>query len=213
METIRRKFVQFGAILGVVTLLSGCMKVDMDMKLGKDEKLSGTMIVAIKASLLELMGQTKADFVKEMNKDQSGVPKGASVKTYDKDGFIGQEVKFSNIPASDFSKLSNTAKETTSGASGGTPSADDLKLVKQNGKWVMTGTMDLSATGATPNSKPKPGEPDMTALMAGFKIRIKMNFPGKIVEHDKWGKVSGNSIEWTPKAGEKVVMRAVANTK
>lgn len=213
METIRRKLVHFGAILGVITLLSGCMKVDMDMKLGKDEKMSGTMIVAIQASLLEMMGQTKADFIKEMNQDQSDLPKGATVKTYDKDGFIGQEVKFSGIPASDFSKLSSTATDTASGATGGTPGADDLKLVKKNGKWVLTGTMDLSAAGATPNSKPKPGEPDLSALMSGFKIRIKMNFPGKIVEHDKFGKVSGNSIEWTPKAGQKVVMRAVANMK
>lgn len=213
METIRRKLVHFGAIFGVVTLLSGCMKVDMDMKLGKDEKMSGTMIVAIQASLLEMMGQTKADFIKEMNQDQSDLPKGATVKTYDKDGFIGQEVKFSGIPASDFSKLSSTATDTASGATGGTPGADDLQLVKKNGKWLLTGTMDLSSAGATPSSKPKPGEPNLSALMAGFKIRIKMNFPGKIVEHDKWGKVKGNSIEWTPKAGEKVVMRAVANMK
>jgi hypothetical protein len=212
MTNIRRKILAAAATIGLVSLLSGCIKMDMDMKLSKDEKISGTMIVGFQKSLLEMMGQTKEEFLKDM-KLGDGMPKGSKVKTYDKDGYIGQEVSFKDLPASELNNLGSAAKGATAAAGGDSSSGkDSMKLAKVNGKWVMSGTMDLSAAaGATGGAKPKAGEPDMSALMKGFKIRIKMTFPGKILEHDKWGKVSGNSVEWNPKAGEKVVMKVVAN--
>jgi hypothetical protein len=212
MTNIRRKFFAAAAIIGIASLLSGCIKMDMDMKLSKDEKISGTMIVGFQKSLLEMMGQTKEEFLKDMKLGE-GMPKGSKVKTYDKDGYIGQEVSFKDLPASELNNLGSAAKGVTAAASGDASSSkDDLKLEKVKGKWVMSGTMDLSsAAGSSGGAKPKAGEPDMSALMKGFKIRIKMTFPGKIVEHDKWGKVKDNSVEWNPKAGEKVIMKVVAN--
>jgi hypothetical protein len=212
MTSIRRKVITGLATVGLVSLLSGCIKMDMDMKLSKDEKISGTMIVGFQKSLLEMMGESEDEFLKDMKLGE-GMPKGSKVKKYEKDGYIGQEVSFKDLPASELSNLGNAAKGATAAASGdASTSKDDLKLAKVKGKWVMTGTMDLSAaSGSTGGAKPKAGEPDMSALMKGFKIRIKMTFPGKIVEHDKWGKVKGNSVEWNPKAGEKVVMKVVAN--
>ena len=213
MTNIRRKLFAAAATLGLVGLLSGCIKMDMDMKLSKDAKISGTMIVGFQKSLLEMMGQTKEEFLKDMKLGE-GMPKGSKVKTYDKDGYIGQEVSFKDLPASELNNLGSAAKGATAAASGDTSSSskDDLKLTKVKGKWVMTGTMDLSAAAGAPGgAKPKAGEPDMSALMKGFKIRIKMTFPGKILEHDKWGKIKDNSVEWNPKAGEKVVMKVVAN--
>jgi hypothetical protein len=212
MTNFRRKFFAAAAIIGIASLLSGCIKMDMDMKLSKDEKISGTMIVGFQKSLLEMMGQTKDEFLKDMKLGE-GMPKGSKVKTYDKDGYIGQEVSFKDLPASELNNLGSAAKGATAAASGDASSSkDDLKLEKVKGKWVMSGTMDLSsAAGSSGGAKPKAGEPDMSALMKGFKIRIKMTFPGKIVEHDKWGKVKDNSVEWNPKAGEKVIMKVVAN--
>ena len=211
MTNLRRKMFAAAATVGLVTLLSGCIKMDMDMKLSKDEKISGTMIVGFQKSLLEMMGESKEEFLKDMKLGE-GMPKGSKVKIYDKDGYIGQEVSFRDLPAAEFNNLGKAAKGATAAASGGPASSkDDLKLAKVKGKWLMTGTMDLSSAASTGGAKPKAGEPDMSALMKGFKIRIKMTFPGKIVEHDKWGKVKGNSVEWNPKAGEKVVMKVVAN--
>lgn len=212
MTNIRGKLFATVTAIGLVSLLSGCLKMDMDMKLAKDGKVSGTMIVGFQKTLLEMMGQTKEEFLKDLTLSKS-MPKGSKIKTYDKDGYIGQEVSFKDLPASELKTLGGAAKGATA-AAGGDPSSseDDLKLEKVKGKWVMTGTMDLSsAAGATGGAKPKPGEPDMSALTKGFKIRIKMTFPGKIIEHDKWGKVKDNSVEWNPKPGEKVVMKVVAN--
>jgi hypothetical protein len=188
----------------------------------KDEKISGTVIVGLQASVLELLGKTKAEFLKEM-KTAKDIPKGAKAKPYDKGGFVGQEITFTNLPASEFSTVAGAAKGVTTAAGGGSdssgteaaveaPSPDDIKLEKVDGKWVMTGTINLSDKAESSDSSA--GSFSMSGmgdLMKSAKIRIKMTFPGKIIEHDKWGKVKGNTIEWNPKAGQKVVMKAVAN--
>jgi hypothetical protein len=205
-----------------MSLLSGCIKLDMDVKVSKDEKISGTVIVGLQASVLELLGQTKAEFLKEM-KTAKDIPKGAKAKPYDKGGFVGQEITFTNLPASEFTTVAGAAKGVTAAAGAGldssgtdaaaeAPSPDDIKLEKVNGKWVMTGTLNLSDKAESSDSSAGSfSASGMGDLMKSAKIRIKMTFPGKIIEHDKWGKVKGNTIEWNPKAGQKVVMKAVAN--
>jgi hypothetical protein len=205
-----------------MSLLSGCIKLDMDVKVSKDEKISGTVIVGLQASVLELLGQTKAEFLKEM-KTAKDIPKGAKAKPYDKGGFVGQEITFTNLPASEFTTVAGAAKGVTAAAGAGldssgtdaaaeAPSPDDIKLEKVNGKWVMTGTLNLSDKAESSDSSAGSfSASGMGDLLKSAKIRIKMTFPGKIIEHDKWGKVKGNTIEWNPKAGQKVVMKAVAN--
>jgi hypothetical protein len=205
-----------------MSLLSGCIKLDMDVKVSKDEKISGTVIVGLQASVLELLGQTKAEFLKEM-KTAKDTPKGAKAKPYDKGGFVGQEITFTNLPASEFTTVAGAAKGVTAAAGAGldssgtdaaaeAPSPDDIKLEKVNGKWVMTGTLNLSDKAESSDSSAGSfSASGMGDLLKSAKIRIKMTFPGKIIEHDKWGKVKGNTIEWNPKAGQKVVMKAVAN--
>jgi hypothetical protein len=188
-------------------VLSSCIKVDMDMKLGKNEKINGKAIVGIKSSTIELMGQKKDDFFKEMEKDNSSLPKSVKAKRYDKDGFIGQELTFKDLPASEFSKVSSSTKSSTGADSGS--SADDIKLVKKGDTWVLTGTLDFATDGiGTENDGTDAAA--MKAILKDFQVRVKMEFPGKILEHDKFAKIKGNTAEWKPKAGEKVVMRIVA---
>ena len=149
-----------------------------------------------------MTGQSKAEMIASIKKDTKNLPKGAKAEIYDKDGFIGQKLTFKDMPASEFAKATASA-----GSSNPTGGGDDLTLVKVGNTWKFSGTMDMKGdlTGSGGTSG------DMSALMKGMKIKIKMTFPGKITKHDKDGKVSGNSITWEPKAGQKVVMLAIAN--
>lgn len=197
--------------LGVLTLaLSSCIKMDMDMKITKDEKIDGSAIIAFSTQILEMSGQKKADIVKEMKADWKDLPKGSKAEIYDKDGFIGQKLTFKGMPVSEFSKATQSAGSSTPTGAG----EDDMKLVKEGGNWKFTGTLDMSGGMGTETTVKgqKSDAPDFSPLMAGMKVKIKMTFPGKILKHDKDGKVSGNSITWEPKAGQKVVMMAVAKT-
>ena len=205
---MRRILTRVVAGAAAVLALSGCIKLDMDMKLGKNEKLNGTFIVGVSTQLLTLAGQTKADIIKSMKESSSDIPKGAKVETYDKDGYIGQKITFKDLPASEFSKLNGAAAGATAAAGGAASSSgNDLKLAKVKGNWQFSGTIDLSSGSDS-------STPDLSALgkAATPSVRIKMTFPGKILKHDKFGKVDGNTVTWTPKTGQKVVMLVVAET-
>ena len=194
-----------------VLALSGCIKIDMDMKVKSNDRLDGTFIVGFSTQLIELMGQKKSDFIKSMKTDTKSLPKGAKTSTYDKNGFVGTQVSFKDLPVSEFTKVTSSAAGVAATTTGGA-SGDDLKLVKsKDGKsWNFSGTMDLKGSSGTDSSTP-----DLSAITKGMKaeVRIKMTFPGKITKHDRAGKVSGNTITWTPKMGEKIVMQATANAK
>ena len=113
--------------------LSGCIKLDMDMKVRADTKVDGTMVVAFSEEtmkMFESMGAgmvdknaktptTKQKSFEQQTKDgvketQAKLPKGSSVKLYKKDGWIGQEIKFSAV---DPGVALNAG--TSAGASGG----------------------------------------------------------------------------------------------
>lgn len=194
------------AVVGVFSL-SGCIKMDMDMKVGKNDKLDGTVIIAFSSELLQATGQTKKQILDSMKTSGSSTVKGAKTSAYDKDGWIGQRITFSGIPASEFGKATGAAAGAAA-ATGSKASGDDFKLVKVDGKWQFNGTMDL----ATSTTGGKTSTPDLGKLSAGLKpaIRIKLTFPGKITKHDKDGRVSGNSITWSPQMGKKIVMAATA---
>ena len=193
------------SIVGLTTLafvLSGCIKMDMDMKVKKDGNVDGSAVIAFSSQILEMSGQKKSEMVASIKKDWKDLPKGAKAEIYDKDGYIGQKITFKDMPASEFGKATASA-----GSTNPTGGGDDLKLVKVGNTWKFTGTMDmkgdLSGGGKTTG--------DMSALMKGMKIKIKMTFPGEITKHDKDGKVKDQSITWEPKAGQKFVMLAIAN--
>lgn len=195
-----------------VLALSGCIKLDMDMKIKSNEKIDGTFVVGFSTALIEMMGQKKADFIKEMQSGMktSDLPKGAKTKVYDKNGFVGTQIEFKDLPAREFSKATGAAAGAAASTGGGA-SGDDFKLVKsKDGKsWNFSGTMDLKG-GDT-----ETGTPDMSALGSTMKaeVRIQLTFAGKITKHDKAGKVKGKTITWSPKMGEKIVMQATANVK
>lgn len=202
-----RKLTRVVAALVGVLSLSGCIKMDMDMKVRADDKLDGTVVIAFSTQLLQATGQTKKQILDSMKSDSTTSVKGAKTSTYDQDGWIGQKITFEGVPASEFAKATGVAAGAAA-ATGQKASGDDFKLVKVGANWQFNGTMDLasSTTGG------KGTTPDLSKLGDGLKpqIRIKLTFPGKITKHDKDGKVSGNSITWSPALGKKIVMAATA---
>jgi hypothetical protein len=185
--------------------MSGCLKLDMDMKVKSNDKIDGTMLFAMSDALITMTGQSKADFIKQMKSGSKGAPAGSKTEVYDKDGFVGQKITFKDAPVDVFNQSTNATKGATP-AGGGAP-GDDLKLVKEGGKWKLTGVLDFGSAGTAKTKKDRETE----KMLKGFAVRVRITFPGKIVEHDKDGKVSGKTITWEPKLGQKISMMAVAN--
>ena len=195
-------------VTAVIALgLSGCIKVDMDMKVGSNEKVDGTFVVALNEGVLNMMGQKPDEFIKSMLKDDvsKDVPKGAKVTqtAYRKNGWAGVAIAYKDMPVTEFSKSAGKAAGGVGGGKAAT--GQDFVLKKVKDTYEFTGKVDFS-TGTSPAGKDKSTE----AMMKQFKpeMRIKMTFPGKVISAN--GKISGNSVTWVPTMGDKLTMTAKA---
>jgi hypothetical protein len=113
-RNVRTLITHTAAALAATVALTGCIKMDMDMKLSSSEKVSGSVIVGFSDQAITMMGQKPADFSKEMMKEantsvkdpKNALPKDAKVETkaYSKNGFTGVQTTFSNIPINELGK-------------------------------------------------------------------------------------------------------------
>ena len=196
------------AVIVVAFTLTGCIKSNVDMTVKSNDKVDGRFVFALTDKLLTVSGKSRDAGVKQMQdevaKSTSKLPKGVTTKIYDKGGFVGQEVNFTGLTADEFNKVTADASSAATAVIGA--GGPGVLLVKKNGNWEFSGTLDLSAAegldksgfGAVGNIKPD--------------VRVAVAFPGKIMTKDKWARVSGKTVTWTPNLGEKVVMKVVAKT-
>ncbi len=205
--------------------LSGCIKLDMDMKVKSDTKVDGTMIVAFNEELMksfEGMAEGMTDTTKksktpttkqksfeEQTKDgvkeaQASLPKGSSAKLYKKNGWLGQEITLKNVDAAVLMSAGLGAGSTA----GSSTDTSKLKISKSGDTLTLDGVLDM---GGDTGDGADAGM-DMTGMMSGAKpeMRVKFSFPGKVTSASKGGKISGNSVTWTPEFGKKLVMKATA---
>ena len=167
-------------------LLSGCIKLNMDLKINSNDTVSGTMIFAFDKQLLAATGQSAGDVLGSGGPIPSSAP-GVTMKPYADDKFTGQEFTFDSVPLSQF----NTGQ------------ADSFNIVREGDVFKVSGVLDLS-TDATGGSTPM--DPALQQAMSTADIRVTITFPGDVVEAN--GEVSGNSVTWKPKMGERLDMQA-----
>ena len=186
---IRR--VALAALAGaVVFALAGCLKLDMAMSI-KDDKITGTMVLAVDKELAKSTGQDVEELFKEATKDSlKDLPDGFRQEKYDDGKYYGAKFTFENTPLKEFSGTG----------------ADDLTITHDGDKYKISGAMDMSGPefGGGPTADP------LTAgVLKSFDIKISFTFPGQVISHN--GELKGTTVTWRPKVGEKNPIDAVAN--
>ncbi len=211
---LRRAIPLAAGAAAVVLALTGCLKVDMAVNVRSDDKVDGSVLMAVDKSLLSMGGQSPEDAFKEFSGEGPfpTAPASGSVSTevYDQDGKYGQRYTFSDVPVSEFDN-------------------EDFKIARDGEFFVVDGNLDLSEVSAnsdtsnSDDSNPDNGNPDNgnselgdlsglgDALAAGFDIRVAVTFPGEVVEHN--GTLEGTTVVWTPKAGENLAIKAKAKAE
>jgi hypothetical protein len=187
---------RLGRILGCVALallLAGCFKVDMNVEVSSENTISGSAIIAVDESLLQLSGQSADQLFQEMN--LSDLPVGATTKRYEEDGFIGQEITFEDMPLEDF-----TGNDTLSG--GGTGAGEELNIVRRGDEFHVTGAFDMTGQEFTGTEIPQ-------EFLDSFEFRISVTFPGEVTSAT--GEIDGNTVTWEPKVGDNTRVEAVAS--
>lgn len=209
------------ALVAGVFALTGCIKMDMDMKLSSDDKVTGSVIVGFSAEAIKAMGQNPAEFARQLVGDaqkeqQNKLPAGASVNVtpYNKGGFAGIETAFKNVPISELPRATGAATEAAASIGGSSSGGDDLKIVRKGDTYVFTGVMNLSDMGGDTGTTVKGARTTTTMGIPGIdmsklgkaELRIALTFPGTVTKHN--GKLSGKTVTWTPVMGKKTVMNA-----
>jgi len=174
------------AIGALAVLMSGCMKLQMDLTVNTDETVSGSIIFAVDKQLLSSIGQTFDDITQgeaPLPSDVTDVQESA----YEDDTFTGKQYEFSNVPLEKF----NSPEDPES-----------LNIVRSGDTYTVSGTLDLS-------QNVDPTQPGMQAFIDKAEISVSMTFPGKVESSN--GQIDGNTVTWTPTIGESTQITAVAS--
>lgn len=174
---IRKTVLATGAVI-VATVLTSCIRVDMDIVL-EDGKASGEAVLAVSQELMEMAGDEASGELFE----ETDVPEGATVEPYEEDGYVGQRYVFEGTDLSEFDD-------------------EDFAITydEEAGRYEVDGAMDFGS------------EDDLSGMPAGladsFDVSLSVTFPGEVIEHN--GELDGQTVTWTPSAGEVAEIHAVA---
>lgn len=178
--------------LTAMVALSGCFKLDMELELASDDTVDGSVVVAAQRSFAELAGGEDA-LRESLSQDGGGLvgeqPSSGSVeaKDYEDDDWIGVEYVIDDVPLEEF----------------GGGETGDLSITRDGDEFVVSGSMDL--TGGVSD------DPAANAMLDEAEIEISITFPGAIVSSN--GEEDGNTVTWTPVAGEVLEVDAVGSAE
>jgi hypothetical protein len=181
-------------LLGSVTLAilaTGCMKVDLSMRLHSDDTVDGTMTYAVSRDLLTLTHSSPEDLLDQV---ASGgpLPPGVSYDQtdYADDTFVGKTLTFSGVDIGAFQR---------SGVGG-----ESLSIQRVGDAFQVSGEIDLTST-ATGQLQPGAAQ-----LAKDMQLRLAITFPGP-VQQQTGGVVTGNTVTWTPTYGQKTEIQATGS--
>lgn len=184
------------ALLGsLVVLLTGCLKLDMQLDVQADDTVDGSVVFAVNKDVLSLTGGSFADLIGEQTPFPSDM-EGVTSEEYEDGEFVGQRYNFEGVPISEFN--SDPAD------------SDGLRITHEGDTFVVQGTLDLSqdlgglsgVTGAT-------GPFDPEQMMGSAQLRIAISFPGEVTDAN--GEIDGNTVVWEPRFGERQELQATAS--
>jgi hypothetical protein len=179
------------ALCALAMLLTGCIKVDLNMQLQEDNTVSGTMVFAVSRDLLALTGSSADDLLGQIT-SAGPLPSGVRFQEspFADDRFEGKTYTFSDVPIDAFSQ--------------GTTAGETISIKRVGDTFQVTGEIDLTsrATGQL--------QPGAAQLAKDMELRIAITFPGP-VSQQSGGTISGNTVTWTPVFGTKTEIQATGS--
>jgi len=201
MRIFARRLRLVAAAAASILLLTGCVKLDMNLTVSAKDTVSGTYIIAVDKALLQLANQDPDALYQQLTATigQAPLPKGASIeaKKYDDGKFAGATITIDGVPISQMNKIGGTGTDT------GDSSASNFSLTHDGDVFHFSATIDTSSSSQ--------GDTDISipaSAASEAEIRVMMTFPGDVTETN--GDKHGTSVTWAPAFGEKAVLTATA---
>jgi len=189
---------RIGAVVALVFLMTGCIKLNMDLGINSDNTVSGTVEFGVQKELLDLTGQNVEDLLGSDAPFPSNAP-GVTVEPFDDGEFAGQQFIFEDVPIAEFN------------SGGVTGAGDTLNIARQGDTFVVTGVLDLSSglSGLSGATGPFGGTGG-AQFFESAEIKIAITFPGAVVQAPG-GQIDGNTVTYVPKFGERLEINATGS--
>jgi len=189
MRVRLRTVARVAMVAALALLLTGCLKLDMDLAIQTDDTVDGTVVFAVNKDVLELTGGSIEDLTGGETPFPSDV-EGVTTEEYDDGEFAGQRFSFDGVPIGVFASNADDP--------------DALSITREGDTFEVSGVLDLSqgATGAT-------GLGGAEQFFESAEIRIAITFPGEVIDSN--GAVDGNTVTWEPAFGERIEIQATGS--
>jgi hypothetical protein len=180
------------ALCALALLMTGCIKVDLNMELHGDNTVGGTMVFAVSRDLLALTGSSADDLLGQITASAGPLPSGVRFQesAYADDRFEGKTYTFQDVPIDAFSQ--------------GTTAGETISIKRVGDTFQVNGEIDLTPTVTGPL------QPGAAQLAKDMELRIAITFPGP-VSQQSGGTITGNTVTWTPAFGEKTEIQATGS--
>jgi hypothetical protein len=173
-------------------LSTGCIKVDLAMRLHSDDTVDGTMTYAVSRDLLTLTNSSPEDLLDQV---ASGGPLPPGVRfqsaDYADDTFVGKTLTFTGVGINAFQQ----------GGVGG----ESLSIRRVGDAFQVSGEIDLTTASTGPL------QPGTAQLAKDMQLRLAITFPGPVQEQTGGTVTDPNTVTWTPTYGEKTEIRATGS--
>jgi hypothetical protein len=199
---------RIGAFVALVFLMTGCIKLNMNLGINSDNTVSGTVEIGVQKELIDLTGQNVEDLLGRDAPLPSNAP-GVTVEPFDDGEFAGRQFILEDVPIEEFNSGGIVGASGATGASGPTSGAgDSLQIVRQGDTFVVTGVLDLSSalSGVTGPLAGTGG----AQFFESADIRIAITFPGEVLEAPG-GEIDGNTVTYLPEFDERLEINATGS--
>ena len=192
-KSTRRKVAAIIAAIVSTFLLTGCIKLDMDLTVNRDRTVSGTVIGAVSdylAAMAEESDDTSSNsLTSELDSLFDENTPGVTVKEYKSGGFTGQQYILDHVAISELS--------------GDGTDADSFNIKIVGNQVNVSGVLDLSMDEDTSSSLELFGGDLAKSLFSSAQMRIAVRFPGKVISSSGEISADGKQVIWTPVIGER----------
>jgi hypothetical protein len=196
-------------LAALVFLMTGCIKLNMNLGINSDNTVSGTVEIGVQKELVDLTGQNVQDLLGSDAPLPSNAP-GVTVEPFDDGEFVGRQVILEDVPIEEFNSGGIVGASGATGASGltGGAGADSLQIARQGDTFVVTGVLDLSRalSGVTGPLAGTGG----AQFFESADIKIAITFPGEVLQAPG-GEIDGNTVTYLPEFDERLEINATGS--
>lgn len=188
---MKRIFAAIASALLVTAALSGCMKLDMDLKVANNDTVSGNVTMAFTKSLMEYAKQNGGDTSAFNSKGMFDEQPGVTTKAYSDSEFEGTTYTFASVPLKKFAAKNDSTS---------------LSITRKGSDIIVAGELDTS--GGQGDLSAAKDNPLTAEFFKNSEVKIAIELPGEIKSTN--GEKVGNKITWTGQLGDKLTFEAVA---